>query len=95
IPIQNDGEAQADTRVDASGEDELTWRSNVQQLQSEAQNLDMSNILDDSPGVTTRCKKVDTIKQVSKRACVGLLDDNRLAPLIAFALTGARDRCLG
>ncbi len=48
IPVQDDGEAQIDSNVDAQGEDELTSQSEQKQLRKEAGDLDESNILDDS-----------------------------------------------
>ncbi|SPO30317.1 uncharacterized protein UTRI_05781_B [Ustilago trichophora] len=62
IPIQD--ESVEDTNVDAQAEDEVaTSGSDQKQLQAEASELDESNIIDDSPGVTTRGAKVDATKQ--------------------------------
>lgn len=55
-----------DTNVDAQAEDELVSSgSEEKQLKAEASELDTSNIIDDSPGVSTRGAKVDATKQVS------------------------------
>ncbi|PWY97344.1 hypothetical protein BCV70DRAFT_67355 [Testicularia cyperi] len=62
IPIQD--ESVEDTNVDAQAEDEVVESGSAQkQLQSEAADLDESNIIDDSPGVTTRGAKIDATKQ--------------------------------
>ncbi len=64
IPIQD--ESVEDTNVDAQAEDEVVSSGSEQkQLDSEASELDTSNIIDDSPGVSTRGAKVDALKQVS------------------------------
>lgn len=64
IPIQD--ETVQDTNVDAGAEDEVVASgSEEKQLQSEASELDTSNIIDDSPGVSTRGAKIDATKQVS------------------------------
>ncbi|KIS66738.1 uncharacterized protein UMAG_10690 [Mycosarcoma maydis] len=53
-----------DTNVDAQAEDELVSSgSEEKQLKAEASELDTSNIIDDSPGVSTRGAKVDATKQ--------------------------------
>lgn len=63
VPIQD--EQVEDTNVDAQAEDEVVASgSDQKQLDSEASELDESNIIDDSPGVTTRGAKVDATKQV-------------------------------
>ncbi|GAC98390.1 hypothetical protein PHSY_005984 [Pseudozyma hubeiensis SY62] len=62
IPIQD--ESVQDTNVDAQAEDEVVSSGSEQkQLNSEASELDTSNIIDDSPGVSTRGAKVDALKQ--------------------------------
>ncbi|CDU22099.1 uncharacterized protein SPSC_00729 [Sporisorium scitamineum] len=62
IPIQD--ESVQNTNVDAQAEDEVAASgSDQKQLQSEASDLDTSNIIDDSPGVSTRGAKVDATKQ--------------------------------
>ncbi|TKY90375.1 hypothetical protein EX895_000373 [Sporisorium graminicola] len=62
IPIQD--ETVQDTNVDAGAEDEVVASgSEEKQLQSEASELDTSNIIDDSPGVSTRGAKIDATKQ--------------------------------
>lgn len=64
IPVQD--ESVQDTNVDAQAEDEVVSSGSEQkQLNSEASELDSSNIIDDSPGVSTRGAKVDALKQVS------------------------------
>lgn len=66
IPVQD--ESVQDTNVDAQAEDEVVSSGSEQkQLDSEASELDKSNIIDDSPGVSTRGAKVDALKQVSFR----------------------------
>ena len=61
IPVQDEAEV---GDVDATGEDELTKASEGRQLNAEASELDQSNIIDNQPGVTTRGKKIDAMKQV-------------------------------
>ncbi len=64
IPIQD--ESVEDTNVDAQAEDEVAASGSEQkQLRAEASELDESNIIDNSPGVSTRGAKVDATKQVS------------------------------
>lgn len=64
IPIQD--ESVQDTNVDAQAEDDVASSGSEQkQLQSEASELDTSNMIDDSPGVSTRGAKVDATKQLS------------------------------
>ncbi|SJX65404.1 uncharacterized protein SRS1_15675 [Sporisorium reilianum f. sp. reilianum] len=62
IPIQD--ESVQESNVDAQAEDEVAASGSEQkQLQSEASELDTSNIIDDSPGVSTRGAKIDATKQ--------------------------------
>ncbi|ETS60531.1 hypothetical protein PaG_05379 [Moesziomyces aphidis] len=62
IPIQDEGVE--DTNVDAQAEDEVAASGSEQkQLNAEASELDESNIIDNSPGVSTRGAKVDATKQ--------------------------------
>lgn len=101
IPIQD--ESVEETNVDAQAEDEVAASgSDQKQLQAEASELDESNIIDNSPGVTTRGAKVDATKQVSlfrlHLACLHpVLShawEHLLTATISFVLrrTGARNR---
>ncbi|EST08668.1 hypothetical protein PSEUBRA_001744 [Kalmanozyma brasiliensis GHG001] len=62
IPVQD--ESVQESNVDAQAEDEVVSSGSEQkQLNAEASELDESNIIDDSPGVSTRGAKVDALKQ--------------------------------
>lgn len=64
IPIQD--EQVEDTQVDAQAEDEVVSKESDQnQINKDAAELDQNNIIDDSPGVSTRGAKIDATKQVS------------------------------
>jgi hypothetical protein len=64
ISIQD--ESVEDTNVDAQAEDEVASSgSDQRQIDSDASELDQSNIIDNSPGVSTRGAKIDANKQVS------------------------------
>ncbi|EPQ28023.1 uncharacterized protein PFL1_04350 [Pseudozyma flocculosa PF-1] len=64
VPVEEDEVVSEETNVNAQAEDEqVATKSEVNQLKSEAADLDESNIIDDSPGVTTRGAKVDATKQ--------------------------------
>lgn len=66
IPIRD--EQVQDTNVDAQAEDEVASSGSEQrQIDTDASELDQNNIIDDSPGVSTRGAKVDATKQVSCR----------------------------
>lgn len=66
VPIHD--EQVQDTNVDAQAEDEVASSGSKQrQIDSDASELDQKNIIDDSPGVSTRGAKVDATKQVSRR----------------------------
>ncbi|SOV05424.1 uncharacterized protein UDID_07672 [Ustilago sp. UG-2017a] len=62
IPIRD--EQVQDTNVDAQAEDEVASSGSEQrQIDTDASELDQNNIIDDSPGVSTRGAKVDATKQ--------------------------------
>ncbi|KAJ1018098.1 hypothetical protein NDA16_004965 [Ustilago loliicola] len=62
IPIQD--EQVEDSNVDAQAEDEVASSGSEQrQVDADASELDQNNIIDDSPGVSTRGAKVDATKQ--------------------------------
>ncbi|KAJ1035921.1 hypothetical protein NDA13_000577 [Ustilago tritici] len=62
IPIRE--EQVQDTNVDAQAEDEVASSGSEQrQIDTDASELDQNNIIDNSPGVSTRGAKVDATKQ--------------------------------
>ncbi|SAM85101.1 uncharacterized protein UBRO_07672 [Ustilago bromivora] len=62
IPIRD--EQVQDTNVDAQAEDEVASSGSEQrQIDTDASELDQNNIIDDSPGVSSRGAKVDATKQ--------------------------------
>ncbi|KAJ1596736.1 hypothetical protein NDA14_005562 [Ustilago hordei] len=62
IPIRD--EQVQDSNVDAQVEDEVASSGSEQrQIDTDASELDQNNIIDDSPGVSTRGAKVDATKQ--------------------------------
>ncbi|CCF49264.1 hypothetical protein NDA11_004222 [Ustilago hordei] len=62
IPIRD--EQVQDSNVDAQAEDEVASSGSEQrQIDTDASELDQNNIIDDSPGVSTRGAKVDATKQ--------------------------------
>lgn len=63
VPVQEDTIEQ--TNIDAQAEDDLVSSGSAdRQLQAEASELNQDNIIDDSPGVSTRGAKIDATKQV-------------------------------
>ena len=82
--LQVTDDAVEDTNIDAEAEDaRVDQKSDKQQLRAEAADLDTSNIIDDSPGVTTRHAKVDATRQVCLLLPSNLLSVQMLIKLVS------------